>query len=513
MKMIVVFLSLTALWLSFVMPNQAAGATKPNVIIIFTDDQGFADLGCQGSVKDIRTPNLDRIAREGVRCTAGYVTAPQCSPSRAGLLTGRYQERFGFDRIGHGPLPLEEETLATRLQKAGYVTGMVGKWHLDPSSWDTEWVQKNFPDVKLTKQVDAYGRALTAKGDPVVIPPEMIAPYYPGARGFADFFYGFMAPYLVNYDVNGKSLKPEGQWIKSTAFRIDIQSDAACAFIRRHQTQSGHASDGATPPFFLYLAYAAPHVPLEAPEKYLNRFPGTMPQRRRVALAMLSAIDDGVGRILDMLAELKIDENTLIIFCSDNGAPLYVNKADKPIIPGLAWDASWDGSLNDPWLGEKGMLTEGGIREPFLLRFKGVLPAGKVYDEPISTLDIVPTVLALAGQPKAADLDGVNLLPYLTGQQAETPHEYLYWRFFSQEAVRAGQWKYLRLSDGTEYLFDLSTPAQESKNVLAAHVDIAARLKERLAGWAQEMKPSGLLHGPIQPGEVEWYSGHEIGQH
>ena len=441
----------------------AAGTAKPNIIVILTDDHGYADLGCQKVVSDVRTPNLDRIAREGVRCTAAYVTAPQCVPSRAGLLSGRYQQRFGLDNNLDRPFTLEVELLPSRLKKAGYTTGLVGKWHLEPAR----------------------------------VTPAETAPYLPGPRGFTDFFCGYQNTYLANYDRNGATLAADGQEIRTRDYRIDVQSDAACAFIRRRHKE----------PFFLYVAYSGPHTPLEAPEKYVTRFPGPMPERRRMALAMLAAIDDGVGRILATLASLSLEEKTLIIFTSDNGAPLYLNKPDAP----LGEYAGWDGSVNDPWAGEKGMLTEGGIRVPFIARWPEVLPAGKSYHEPVSTLDIATTALAAAGQPHTAGLDGVNLIPFLAGESSGAPHEFLYWRFFSQAAVRSGRWKFLRLSNGNEYLFDLASADHENRNMMPAHPKIAAHLKERLAAWAGELKPAGLRDAPLRPSETQWFSHFNIG--
>ncbi|MFA6563010.1 MAG: sulfatase-like hydrolase/transferase [Verrucomicrobiia bacterium] len=463
----------------------AAEPAKPNIIVILTDDHGWADLGAQGVLKDIRTPNLDRLAREGVRCTAGYVTAPQCVPSRAGLMTGRYQQRFGMDRNGHGPLPLSEKTLAERLKAAGYATGMVGKWHLEATREDSAWLRKNLPDFKPTKT-----------GKPAGVPREKNAPYLPGARGFDDFFHGYTGTVHANFNLKGETLKPEGEMVQTGMYRLDAQTEAALAFIRRRHEQ----------PFFLYLAYFAPHTPLEAPEKYLSRFPGPMPERRRLALAMLSAVDDGVGRLLDTLAALKLDEKTLVMFTGDNGAPLRVNKPDEPLSKGM--DAGWDGSLNDPWLGEKGMLSEGGIREPFLLRWKGRLPAGKVYDQPVSSLDFAASAVAAAGLKHDSALDGVNLVPFLAGECDGAPHEALYWRFWRQAAVRCGQWKLLHLSDGTELLFDLASSEHEKKNIITARADIAAQLREKLTKWTATLNPSGLPADPLSPAEIKWFATH-----
>ena len=269
-------------------PEKAA--QKPNIIVIFTDDQGFADVGIQGVVDDIRTPHLDQLGRDGIRMTSGYVTAPQCIPSRAGLMSGRYQERFGVDHNGTRPLPLDEILLPQRMKEAGYATGMVGKWHLDPNHVMDPWIEENLPEV-AAKPRNQRG--------PADITFDHRFPYYPSERGFMETYYGPMGSYWANFDLEGND--QEFAWRPDPRFRLDVQSDAALAFIKRNQNQ----------PFFLYLSYFAPHVPLEATEEYLTRFPGDMPERRRYCLAMMSAIDDGVGRIRKSLEEYEIAENTM----------------------------------------------------------------------------------------------------------------------------------------------------------------------------------------------------------
>ncbi len=458
-----------------------AAAARPNVIVLFTDDQGYADLSCQGQVEDIRTPHIDRLAAEGVRMTDGYVTAPQCVPSRAGLLTGRYQTEFGLEHNGQGPLPLEVSTVADRLTQSGYATGMVGKWHLEPNSSCIDWLREQFPDARDPRQVE--------------VPARLMSRYAPAARGFTDFFHGYFSDYHGNYALTGASLAP--QTVKTGLYRIDAQTEAVLAFIRRHRAE----------PFFLYVGYFAPHVPLEATPRYLNRFPGDMPERRRHALAMLSAVDDGTGRILDELQAQGLDEQTLVFYISDNGAPLKIDKEDLPI---SFRGGAWDGSLNDPLVGEKGMLTEGGIRVPFLMRWKGTLPAGQIYTRPVTSLDVAATALALASAEVPGELDGVNLIPYLTGADDRDPHPVLYWRFWNQAAVRAGRWKYLHLGDGSEYLFDLSSAEHEHRNRVEDHRAIADSLRQQLSDWGSEQQPPGLPANGLNEQEVPWYT-HYLG--
>ncbi len=449
----------------------------PNIIVIFTDDQGYADVGAQGIVSDIKTPHLDALAASGVRMTAGYVTAPQCVPSRAGLLSGRYQQRFGVDHNGTIPLPLDEKLLPQRLQEAGYVTGMAGKWHLDPLHVQSEWIEAEMPELLSKKKLA-----------PADIPFERRKPYYPSDRGFMEYFYGSTYRIWANYNLRGETIAP--QWLDIHGFRLDNQADAAVTFIERNHRQ----------PFFFYLPFFAPHVPLEATEKYLSRFPGDMPERRRYCLAMMSAIDDGVGRIISTLEKHGLYENTLIFFISDNGAPIKIDKEDKPISYKLG---AWDGSLNDPLIGEKGMISEGGIRVPFIVSWPAVLPGGTVYHKPVISLDVAATAVAVAGLDHPDELDGKNLIPYLTTQSQQEPHEALYWRFWDQSAVRMGDWKFLKAGD-REYLFDLSSIEHEKVNLIEKHSNRAQAMKSKLERWGSELKKPGIPNGNIGR-ELRWY--------
>lgn len=468
----IVVLLTTAFFISF-------GQHKPNIIVIYADDLGYADLTCQGSAGDVQTPNIDLLAKGGIRCTEGYVTAPQCSPSRAGLLTGRYQQRFGFDAIADGPLPLSEITIANRLSKAGYVTGQVGKWHLEPNPATLKWVKKNIPGAK--PQNGRYNK----------IPDSMLIPYMPGARGFDQYYTGYINSYRANYGLKGNLLKPGGENIVQAGYRLDIQTDAALQFIQRNHQK----------PFFLYLAYFAPHVPLEATRKYLDRFPGKMPERRRYALAMISAMDDGVGRITTLLREYGIDDNTVIIFASDNGAPLGITKEDVPVTSARG---IWDGSLNDPLLGEKGMLSEGGIRVPFIIRWSK-LPQGVLFTRPVSSLDIASTALSLAGLKKTKDMDGVDLLPYLTGRKTKAPHAYLFWRFWDQSAVRSEKWKFINAGNKAAYLFDMKKDPEERNNLISREPAVAKKLRRKLQDWTKGLMPPGIPYKNLNNQESGWY--------
>ncbi len=405
---------------------------QPNAILIYTDDHGWPDIGVADIYDDLKTPHLDALAASGVRVTNGYSSAPQCVPSRGGLLIGKYQNRFGLESNKEALDGFNsEKTIAERLKTVGYTTGQIGKWHLG-------------------------------------LPSEIVD------HGF-DHVYAKNAnrPCFANFTAAGETI--EMQQVNDGLYHLDGCSQAATAFIDRHKDQ----------PFFLYLAYRAPHVPLDAPEKYLSRFPGEMPERRRQALAMISAMDDGVGQIVAKLKETNLTEKTMIFFIGDNGAPLKIHKTDAP-----GGGPGWDGSLNEPMNGEKGMLSEGGIRVPFLLSWPGMVPAGEVYDTPVIALDATATIAAQAGiQVKPADMDGVDLIPQLTGSR--TPPRALYWRWTEQAAIREGKWKLLRGGESS-YLFDLEKDPGEHSNVKADFPQVFTKLDQKLHVWGSELKPAGI---------------------
>ncbi len=442
MKWIAVLLSCA--WLcgdaTLVIASQNIVAS-PNIIVFYSDDHGHADLGAYGAVKDIRTPNLDALARSGVLATNGYSTAPQCVPSRGGLMVGKFQGRFNLDNNGSSLDGFNKETtIAARLQGAGYVTAQFGKWHLGPT---TEISRHGFKHVFSQNAQRAFSANITLDGND----------------------------------------KPMGE-SPPTAYHIDGCSQAAAAVIERYRDQ----------PFFLYVAYRAPHTPLDAPKKYTDRFPGEMPERRRQALAMIAAMDDGVGLVTSTLKKHRLTDRTLIFFIGDNGAPLKIHKIDSP----LQGDAGgWDGSLNTPLNGEKGMLSEGGMSTPFVVAWPGTIPGGQTYDHPITSLDIGATAVALANVPvKQGDLDGVNLLPHLKGETKSPPHDSLYWRWMAQSTIRESNWKLLR-GDAREYLFDLSVDREEKSNLVLRHPEIAKRLRAKLKTWADSLDPPGMALGPM----------------
>jgi arylsulfatase A-like enzyme len=426
---------LTAVLASIVLVTfaSAAQAKPPNIVVIVADDLGYADVGAQGISKDVRTPNIDTIAKNGVRCTNGYVSCPVCSPTRAGLMTGRYQQRFGHE-FNPGPneadnfgLPTDQVTIAQALKEGGYVTGMFGKWHLGYK-------------------------------------PEQ----HPTRRGF-DEFLGFMGGAHPYHEVGaGKNVLMRGtEPMSQTDYLTDVFGREAAAFVDRHA--------GKDKPFFLYLPFNAIHTPQQAPKKYLDRFPSVTDEKRKLMLAMLSAQDDAVGLVLGKIREHQIEDSTLIFYISDNGGPTRGN-----------------GSRNDPLSGFKGDVHEGGVREPFFVQWKGKLKAGKVYDQPVIALDIFPTALSAAGidTPRGVKFDGVNLLPHLLGEKTDPPHQNLFWRFGPQWAVRDGNYK-LRLSRGdtAPMLFDLSKDIAEAHDLSAKEPEVAKRLKGEYDAWNAKNEP------------------------
>lgn len=418
-------------------------ALKPNILVIYSDDHGWADLGAQGVDTEIRTPHLDQLARDGVRFTRGYVSAPQCVPSRAGLITGRYQQRFGVEDNNKGPLPLDELTIAERLKPAGYLSGWVGKSHLDIGG------QK--------------GQGKESR---------ILHDHMPHRQGFDEYFRGELRQYYASHALDGTRLTDAPRLVNDNRFRVVVQTEAALSFLDRRAASPQQ-------PWFLYLAWYAPHVPLESPEPWFSRTPSHLPKERRQALAMIAAMDDGLGLIRTKLKAMGQDQNTLIFFIGDNGAPL------KP--------GAWNGSLNAPLIGEKGMLTDAGIRVPFVATWPGTIPAGRLIEHPVMNLDVAATANAIAGLPSDAQLDGVNLLPYMTGQKNTPPHDTLYWRWRSQAAVLEYPWKLIQLGNHEKFLFDVTQPDGELavNNRLAEHPQIVARLEAKLNAWSATLEPPG----------------------
>ena len=466
-------------------PETPVPAQRPNVVLIVADDLGYGDTGAYGG-ETIATPHVDALAGAGVRLTDGHVSAAVCSPSRAGLMTGRYQSRFGYEynpsfNFQSGPeaglgLPVTETTIADVLQGAGYATGLVGKWHLGVHE-----------------------------------------PYHPLNRGF-DEFYGIFGggtsyidsrlPGVHSWPAEGAPTERDANFARAIfdgrervavpEYLTDVFAARAVDFIDRH----GHAGRQ----FFLMLSLTAPHTPIQATDEYVERNLHIDGDGARIYAAMVSSVDDAVGDVVDVLKEHGLDGNTLVFFISDNGCINYVAEAI---------------CTNAPLSGAKRYQLEGGIRVPFIATWPNGLPAGRVYDEPVISLDIFATATAAAGlEPR--DVDGVNLLPHLAGEAEAPPHEFLFWRSAPNVAVRWGDWKLWRVdrsgrdldevtgaparllplvnyppvseSGQITLLYDLAADIGERENLAELHPEVVTRMEAELAAWssglAEPMWPS-----------------------
>ena len=426
--------------LAFVIaPLFIRAADRPNVVLILADDLGYADVGYHGS-PDMKTPHIDSIASNGVRFSAGYVTAPVCGPSRAGLLTGIYQNRFGAED-NPGPykvskdvkvgIPKTIKTLPERLKALGYVTGMIGKGH---TGYEPE--------------------------------------FHPNASGFDEFF-GF---------INGASnYRPDGRWgkkinqpdnpilrnhtkVEETEYLTDAFGREAVSFIDRHADQ----------PFFLYVPFNAVHGPLQALDKDLAAFSSIKDEKRRLVVAMNYTLDCNVGRILTALQKHNLAQNTLVLFLSDNGG-----------------DPVSNASLNTPLRGHKGQLWDGGIRIPFFLQWPAQIKAGQKIDSPVISMDILPTVISAVGGSAKEKVDGIDLIPLLTGKATTLPERFIYWRFNRAWTIRDAEWK-LIIPGGTEkrpLLFHIASDISETKDLYSEKPAIAQRLQNAYTSWSSEMMP------------------------
>ena len=431
-----------------------AKGCRPNIIWIVSDDAGYSDFGFTGC-DQIPTPNMDRLAKNGVICREGYVTAAVCCPSRMAMMTGRYQQRFGAEcNVPTKPTPgydetdlgmdVGEVTIADELQKAGYRTMMIGKWHLG----------------ELPK-------------------------YHPNNRGF-DEFYGFLGGsrsyWPLKKPSHGHAIMRNGERVdevKEIEYLTDDLTDAALEFIDGNREN----------PFFVFLSYNAVHTPMHAKEEDIEQFASVSFEKRRIYSAMTKSMDQNIGRLTATLQEHDLIENTLIVFVNDNGGPTGSNA-----------------SSNEPLRGTKGTFWEGGIRVPFFVTWPAVLPSGKTYDHAVSSLDMMPTMMEAAGRSCAGlAFDGVNLLPYLSGEERAEPHEYLFWRMWRAAAVRKGDWKLIRIADDPLtrdrelllplMLINLKDDPAETTNLADRHPEIAKDLLGTLEKWEEGLS------------KPRWYDG------
>jgi len=455
-------------------PAPPPNTNIPNVIIIFTDDHGYTDLGIQGVDPNVQTPMLDSLAAGGALMRHGYATAPQCVPSRAGIMSGRIQNTFGTrqngDIWGANPLPWDIPTIAERITALGiYKTGIVGKWHLNPPA-------------DAVAGVDYPGTS----GD-----------YDPEDRGFQEYWRNSTSPYVANFDLAGNTLSP-AQSVGDSRNRVIVQGEAAEAFIERNVDK----------PFFLYLALYGPHVPVIASndEYYLNfpvldypNYPAEMDDVRRKGLALIHAIDDAVAGVVATLRDLGIEENTLILFAGDNGAqPKFWDG-----LPGVGTVDKWDGSENLPLRGEKGSLWEGGIKVPMFAYWKGTIASNQVIDAPIWTLDFTATALKLAGGTIPPEFDGVDILPYLSGEtNVLARSEPMFWDWGEEIAIRKGEWKMLR--DGSrKNLFNLARDPMELYDVKADYPSTFQQMEAELMAWYNSLPADGK--SPLGGNGVNFY--------
>ncbi|MEQ9289680.1 MAG: sulfatase [Cyclobacteriaceae bacterium] len=434
-RIVAVFLIVIVSILAFVTDTRAE--RPPNIVLILSDDAGYADFGFQGS-QTFQTPNLDKLAANGVKFTQAYVTAAVCGPSRAGLLTGTYQQKFGFEEnnvkgymsassryLGDDMgLPLDQVTMADHLKALGYKTGIFGKWHMGHADR-----------------------------------------YHPFKRGF-DEFVGFRSgarSYFPYGDDNpnddwAKSLEYGfGKYEEKEGYMTDILVDETVAFVERNREQ----------PFFAYLSFNAVHTPMQSLEEDLQQF-SSLTGKRKTLAAMTLAMDRAVGRLLNKLDELGIAENTLIVFTNDNGGPSDTN-----------------GSVNDPLSGTKANHLEGGIRVPFLMSWPGKIKPNTNFHHPISTLDLLPTFLNAAGgeASKVVGLDGVDLMPFLNEEKNGPPHDVLYWKKENRAAIRQGDWKLIRFPDRPAELYNLNDDISEVNDLAAAQPDRVRAMYKKLFEW------------------------------
>lgn len=445
---------------------------KPNILLIMADDLGYGELGCYGG-KDAPTPNLDAMAKAGVLFTSGYVTCPVCSPTRAGLITGKYQHRFGHENnIGQSweiehpelmGLPVEEKTIADRLKIVGYRTACIGKWHLG--------AHESFHP--LNRGFDEFfgfvegGRAYLSDDNP------------------SNFYFKSTPPFKeVHFKEAGKSPIYRGHdEVHEKEYLTDAFTREALRFI---DTQSDQ-------PFFIYLAYNAVHTPITPCERWETKLRHIENPVRRSIASMTAAMDEDIGKLRSHLRERGIAENTLIFFLSDNGGSPggHNTQVDAGAV---------NYSINTPLRGYKGECWEGGVRVPYIVEWPGHVKSGVKNDQVVSSLDIVPTALAAAGAAPMELTDGVNLLPYLNGTQIGSPHEKLFWRFHIYKAARRGSMKLVKQRDKADELYDLATDLSETKNLAADNPTLVQEMNMELAAWeSQMMSPRWKQNFPIRP--------------
>lgn len=460
-------LSSLAAALAWAVPAGASAPRRPNILFILADDMGYGDPAVYGSTK-IRTPNIDRLAAQGVRFTQGYAGAPVCAPSRCTLMTGmhgghaRVRDNFALaaGSVGHkkaeeirrASLLPQDRTVADYLRAAGYRTGLMGKWHLDGYDPGAVPNKHGFEEFKgwLTQIEATQG-------------------YWPEKRCHNE--------QLVDI--------PENAGGRHGRYDTNMITDDSIAFIEHHASE----------PFFLYTAYDSPHSPYTAPDFGPYAKEAHWADDEKTYAAMIWYMDQGIGRILDTLARLKLDENTVVFFASDNGPRSEPTVQQTRVIDFFDSNGNFTGYKRD--------MYEGGIRDPFVVRWTGHIPAGTTSDLPAYFPDFLPTALELAGAP-AEKADGVSLTPFLLHPQSTPASErFMYWEFYEpvyRQAARWGKWKAVRLKKGGKLeLYDVTTDPWESKNVAQEHPDVVAQMEQ---GMAREHASSAEYPDALQPTPV-----------
>ena len=460
---------LLLLLMTIVTSTMAVGGEQPNVVVLFADDLGYGELSCQGN-PEIPTPHIDSIAASGVRFTSGYVAGPNCSPSRAGLLTGRIPTRFGYEfnptgalneRQGFG-LPAAEITIAETLQNSGYTTGLIGKWHQGGTA-DYHPFRHGFDEFFGFLHEGHYFVPPPYKGVTTMLRrrslPGGLTGRWVGKKGL--IYTDHMGGNEPDYDANNPITRG-GQPVVESQYLTDALTREAVDFIDRHDDK----------PFFLYLAYNAVHSPLQGADFYMKKFSHIKDIHRRIFAAMLANMDDSVGAVMKQLRASRLEENTIVFFLSDNGGPTRELT-----------------SSNLPLRGSKGQMYEGAIRVPFMMQWKGTVPSGQTYAKPVSSFDIYATATANSkGVNSPKQLEGVDLVPFVTGQNQGTPHRTLFWRQGGRTAIRHGQWKLVRMggrrnSDKAQWeLYNLADDLSETTNLASTH---PKQLSELVKIWEE----------------------------
>lgn len=433
---------------------------KPNVVVIMADDLGYADVSAYG-INRISTPNIDRIGNEGVKFTDGYSTAPVCSPSRAGTQTGRYQQRFGFE-FNNGPasrdaqeglgLDVNEITLGKHMKANGYRTGLIGKWHLGS--------QDQF--YPTNRGYDEFVGLLS------------------GATSYIDIkrpdVINFTKPNETGEAGNAGTRNRYTQIVEGPERKIvDNHQEYLTEYFGRRGVEFVSRNARSDDPYYLYLAFTAPHDPLTVTRKYYDRFPQIKDEQNRIYAAMVSSLDDAVGQVLKAVDASGEADNTVVYFISDNGCAAYY--------PGMC--------ACEPVRGGKLTHYEGGVRIPMMVRWPAKLKGGQVYREVVSTLDIFPTVTAASGGSLPVDriYDGVDLVPYLTGKKSGVPHDALMWRRRPMASIRQGDWKLWKSLDGKfTLLFNLKTDLNETTNLAETNPEKVKQLEKAFDQWSRDMQ-------------------------